>query len=447
MNWRGICMGSKTVKVYKVGGSCLASKEDLNIVLELAKDRPVFVFSALKGVTDKLILLGKAAETGACYTKELRDLHYDTINSKLGPSKGATRMKIDGLFSELEVALEKVRHSGKLSLEYRDSVQAFGERLIVPIMEGFLNDHGIKAKALSDKEAGFTTNSNFGDAEVPEEQYALIRERVNTVISQGLVPVVAGFVGRSRSGKITTLGRGGSDLTATLIATALGCDVVLFKDVDGLMSADPSIVLDAKIIKNLNIDDALEIAHYGSKIIYEKAIFPLRKHEKNLYIRSFRGKDAGTEIGSEPSSDLVVSTVKEVTMLKFTGDLAQFSQLVSRLAELKYYPLAMLEISYGEVSMALDAPKSEFLLAHLSDFKFTVESGYALVALVGTAMKGKSGVAARIFDLLADKGINVVAIFASPSERNISVIIDKQNLVPAANAIHGEFVLKLKKAN
>ncbi|HII54126.1 hypothetical protein COT30_03995 [Candidatus Micrarchaeota archaeon CG08_land_8_20_14_0_20_49_17] len=430
------------MKVYKVGGSCLASTDDLNIVLELAKDKPIFVFSALKGVTDKLIEQGKKAEAGEYSLEELRKLHYDTIESKLGNGRQQTKAKIDSLFSELQVTLDKIKLERKMTLELLDSVQAFGERLVVPIMEGFLNDKGIPAKALSDREGGFITTAEFGDANVPDEQLPAIKEKVMAVVEEGKIPVVAGFVGRTRAGKITTLGRGGSDLTATLIAAALGCEVVLFKDVDGLMSADPKLVPTAKIVRKMNSYDALEVAHYGSKVVFEKAIFPLLARDAPLNIRSFRGKSAGTIIDSSVSDELVVSTVKEASVLEFTGTMAHYGALMTKFAEIKYYPLAMLEISYGESSIIVDTPKTERLLQLLAEFKFTVKSGYSMVALIGASMKGKSGIAVRIFRLLADKGINVDGIFASPSGRNISVLIEKQNLEVAANVIHAEFIGK-----
>ncbi len=430
-------------KVYKVGGSCLASTDDLNIVLELAKDKPIFVFSALKGVTDKLIEQGKKAETGEYSLEELRKLHYGTIESKLGKSGQQTKAKIDSLFSELQVTLDKIKLERKMSLELLDSVQAFGERLVVPIMEGFLNANGIPAKALSDREGGFITTAEFGDANVPDEQLPAVKEKVMAVVDEGKIPVVAGFVGRTKGGKITTLGRGGSDLTATLIAAALGCEVVLFKDVDGLMSADPKLVPAAKIVRKMNSYDALEVAHYGSKVVFEKAIFPLlARRDATLNIRSFRGKSAGTIIDSSVSDELVVSTVREASVLEFTGTMAHYGALMTKFAEIKYYPLAMLEISYGESSIIVDTPKTERLLQLLAEFKFTVKSGYSMVALIGASMKGKSGIAVRIFRLLADKGINVDGIFASPSGRNISVLVEKQNLEVAANVIHAEFIGK-----
>ncbi len=437
------------MKVMKVGGSCLKTIDDVEKVVKLAKEteKPVLVFSAFYGITDELIKQANGSVTGGFSIDKIRSIHYEMIDMLSPEMKQKAKQTIDNMLSELENIYKGIQLLGELSPSVLDRVQSFGERMVVQVMAAYLNDSGLNARPMSDAEAGFYTEGMHGDSYVRKEQWDIIKEK----LSGPEIPVVAGFVGRNVRGDITTLGRGGSDLTATLAGAALGCEVELLKDVDGLMTADPKIVNGAKVVSHINHYDALELAHYGSKVIYKKAIYPAVKAGVPITIRNFREQTEGTRIDSKTSDTIVISTCKNVAIIDVVGlrhMMDSLAKLIDDFAGYYIYPLMLTETSsVGEISIVVETGMldrvEELIRRNINDKenKINVRKDLALVAVIGTEMKGKVGTAAKIFNTLAKQEANVIAIAQSASERNISVVIDGgEPMKKAAQALHDEFV-------
>ncbi|MBI5159315.1 aspartate kinase [Candidatus Micrarchaeota archaeon] len=434
------------MKVLKFGGSCLNSKADVERTVAIIQKSGdcVIVLSALKGVTDSLIALEHSAKTGSFDLSELEKKHFEVV-AGLKKNKAECERKVRALLNDLKTTLTGISYLKEFSPQTHDKIVSFGERIVVEIMAAYLRDSGVEATALKVEETGIRTDSNFSDALVIEESKALIVQALKK--AKG-IPIVPGFVGLNEQGLITTLGRGGSDYTATFIAAALSCECVLLKDVDGLMTADPKVVPDAKIVKNVDYLDAMELAHYGSKVVFVKAVMPAMLARIPIRVKSFEKDNGGTVISAEQGSSVVVPLAKNVAiveLLGYTGMMTVFSSIVDQLGKKNIYPLLITESSAcGEVSIVVDeksAEKIERIAAPLmKGRKIVVEKGLAMVSVVGSSMKGKIGIAASVFDCLAKEKINVVAIAQSASERSISVVVEGDKAVQAAQALHKRFI-------
>lgn len=441
-------MGKECIfmKVLKFGGSCLNSKADVERTVRIIKKSGecVVVLSALKGVTDALIAQEQAAKKGQFDLSDLEKKHFGVI-AGLKKNKAECERKVVALLQDLRNTLTGASFLKEVTPQTHDKIVSFGERIVVEIMAAHLRDAGVEATALSVEETGIYTDSNFSDALILEESKESIKQALAK--AKG-VPIVPGFVGLNDQRQITTLGRGGSDYTATFIASTLACDCVLLKDVDGLMTADPKVVPDAKIVKNVDYLDAMELAHYGSKVVFEKAIMPAMLARIPIIIKSFEKDVEGTVISAEKGSSVVVALARSaaiVELLGYTGMMKIFSALIDQMAQKNLYPLLITESSAcGEISIVLEEKNAErierIVTPLMKGRKVVVEKGLAMVSVVGSSMKGKIGIAASVFDCLAKEKVNVVAIAQSASERSISVVVEGDKAVQAAQALHKRFI-------
>lgn len=434
------------MKVLKFGGSCLASKKDIERTVKIIKESGecVIILSALKGITDELIAQEQNAKNGKFNLKEIEQRHAEAM-SGLKKNKTECEKKIEALLEELKMTLTGVSYLKELTPQTHDKIVSFGERMVIEIMAAHLRDAGVEATPLSVEETCILTDSNFGDALILEESKEPIKQALSK--AKG-VPIVPGFIGKNDQGQITTLGRGGSDYTATFIAAALGCECVLLKDVDGLMTADPKIIPGAKIVKNVDYLDAMELAHYGSKVIYEKAILPAMFARIPIRIKSFEKNSEGTVVSAEKGSSVIVPLAKNaaiVELLGYTGMMKIFASITEQMAQKNIYPLLITESSAcGEISIVVEEKNVEKIerIARpmMTGKKIVIDKGLAMVSVVGSSMKGKIGIAASVFDCLAKEKINVVAIAQSASERSISVIVEGGKSIQAAQALHKRFI-------
>jgi aspartate kinase len=302
-------------------------------------------------------------------------------------------------------------------------------------------------EAAPDADCGILTDSVFGDARILDASLAEVARRYGG--SEPRVHLVPGYIGKDRHGNVTTLGRGGSDYTATYIGSALGCETTLWKDVEGLLTADPKLVAGARPIERLHFLDALELAHYGLKAIAEKAILPAMRAKTAIEIRGFMKPELFTRIDAEEAPVLAITCVRRVVMVDFLGVredmLRTLARLFHALAEAHTYPLLLTEASpRGETSIVLkedDYPRlAEHLELEQGGEEPAVSETYGVVALVGSGMRGRVGFAASIFQCLASHGINIVAIAQTASERNVSVIVERSVVEEAVRALHGRFL-------
>ena len=428
--------------VVKIGGSCLSNKQDIRRVIEIVEKnmekrvKPILVVSAFKGVTDELLAQAQNALTAGFDLEKMEKLHYEFIEDLSPQIKAETERRVKALFEELRRLLLGVSGS-VLSSSSKDRIVSYGEKLAAEIVAAYLNNSGFEAKPLWDKDAGIITNSNFGNGSILDESKDRIRRKLDT----SYIPVVAGFFGRDKEGKTVTLGRGGSDYVATFIAAALNCEVTLFKDVDGLMTADPKIVKTASTIEKINYSDALELAYYGSKVIHEKAIIPAMKAKIPVRITNFYSPDKGTIIcdGGEATA---ISSLSNVVKLNLFSSLkvANIASLLLGLNAFEINPLLLTKASRHEISLVIKESEADIAQRTIREIdrkaNTNVEKGFGLVTAIGSNVREK-GMSASKF--LFNKGIYVNAIARSATGRNLCVVVNREDVPTATQALHDFF--------
>ena len=458
------------MKVMKFGGSCLQSRAGLERMIELVRAQPrplVIVLSALKGITDQLLGLLAAAVAGQpVELAPLRARHLEVTETLAPQRRERTEALLGERFAELERVLGAVAALEDVPATARDRVLGMGERLSVLLAAAHLEQEEIPARVLVAGEAGILTTAEPGEARI----LARSREQVLSRFEReaDTVYVVAGFVGQDPSGRLTTIGRGGSDTTATFLASVLGGPALLWKDTPGLLTGDPRVVGAPQVIERLHYLDALELAHYGLPAIAAKAIHPARRSGISIEIRCFLDESiAPSVIGPNPTSQLAISSVPEVIMVDLVeaGPVASrldrdgaepaeprpgqvlraLSDFLEALAEAGIAPLLLTEASpSGEASVVVRAAEratvERLLRNHPREIEVEIRSGLAVVSLIGSPMRGEIGFAARVFACLAEEGINVLAIAQTASERNISVIVAGGQDAAAVRALHQGFV-------
>ncbi len=458
------------LRVMKFGGTSVGDSQRIKHVAELVKKykskETVVVVSAMAGVTDELLTVAKKVAHGL--TEEdiknivgaLREKHIITAKEAvLREFLEIPLISIEKLCHELEKLLIGISYVGELTPRSLDYVLSFGERLCAPILSGALNSIGVKSKWFTGYEAGITTNSNFGRASLIWE---ITNKRVNEILKPLLkeyVPVVTGFIAGDEKGRITTLGRGGSDYSASIIGSALNADEIwIWTDVDGIMTTDPRLVSDARTIKVISYIEAMELAYFGARVLHPKTIEPAM--EKGIPVRvrnTFNPENEGTLIVREQEriEDIVkaVSVMKDVVMLNISGaSMIGMPGIVARV----FNALAEENINILMISQASSEANISFVIAK-EDFKKALEvlnkefknnyikqieylKDIAIIAVVGAGMIGTKGVAARVFKAVADAGVNIIMIAQGSSEVNISFVILEKDAKKAAEALHREFI-------
>jgi aspartokinase/homoserine dehydrogenase 1 len=435
------------VLVHKFGGAALRDAAAIRHAAEIVasyRARPsVVVTSALAGVTD-LLFAQDVNKVRKRHLTVLRDLELDPQ-----------------LLDEMLEGLER-RVGESRSPEAIDEMLAYGERMSVRIFGAVLESRGIRASVV-DGAAVIHTDGRHGNA-APDLQKTQVAVREGlTELSNGAVVVMAGFIGVAPDGSTVTLGRGGSDLSATVVGRALGAeDVYLWKDVPGFLTADPRVVPTARVVEHLSAREAAELAYYGAKVLHPRALTPLHARTR-LYVRPFANPESqGTEITIRaPSSGSPVralSAIRRQALVTVTGN----GMLgVPGIAARTFGALANAAISVSLISQAssehsicfavgdgeADAARTCLLAAFATELqrreieRIDVRTGLATLAVVGAGMARTPGISARIFSTLGENAINIVAIAQGSSEINISIVVDEERVADAQRAIHAAFQL------
>ncbi len=457
--------------VMKFGGTSVKDGSSIlhcaKLVKRYANDNEiVVVVSAMAGVTDALSSIAEkcCAEKShgqiKLFVADLMKRHYEAVDIavKNEEIKEKTYSTLSSLFDELEKVLLGISYLGELTNRSRDYILSFGERLLAPIFSACLISIGVNSVALTGGDAGILTDRNFGRAKPLPKSYRLIRNRLEPLIKiNKIVPVVTGFIGSTEDGVITTLGRGGSDYTATLIAYAIDADEVwLWKEVDGIMTADPKIVPNAKVIPQISYQEAMELSHFGAKILHPKALDPVMRKKIPVRIKNTFNPDAdGTVIceSSESSKDIVkaLSLIEKVAIVNVSGagfDFAEIMAKVFRRLANGRVNVIMVAQSSSELNLSIviersDLPKAVEVLEDLNGDNVRIDKidDVAVVSAVGAGMAGTPGVAGRIFSALGREGINVIMISQSCSEYNVSFAVKREEGKKAVKVIHDEFGL------
>ena len=460
--------------VMKFGGTAVASADRVKHVAQLVQmHKPnceiVTVISAVRGMTDGLLSIVDSVKRGDRasideFVKESAKIHLDIAGGAIFDSKlkNAAIMTIEKIISELKDVLGGIVLLGEVTPKSLDYLISFGERLSTPIISFALQDIGIRSDYLGGKEAGILTDSNFGEARPLIDTTKLrVSHKLEPLLKAGAVPVVAGFIGADQYGNITTIGRGGSDYTATIIAASLNADEVwLWSDVDGLMTADPKIVKDAKVLQEVSFSEAMEMALFGAKYMHPRALEPVIETKIPIRIRNtFNVNHTGTLITQNPSkkSQKIVKSVSAIRhtalvdvsgggMVGAPGTAAKIFDTLAR----NRVNIMMISQSPSESSISMVLRKNDLdkatavlelnLLGRVIK-QINVNDDVAVIAVVGSGMRGIKGVAAKVFGAVAKEEVNVIMIAQGSSELNLAFVVNDDDCERAVRALHDEFEL------
>lgn len=468
--------------VMKFGGTSVGSASRIAEIVKIIKNEQettkeiVVVVSAMSGVTNGLLAAATAATEGkqAEYESICQDLLRKHRIAILELIKDAVRC--EELLKEIEKLIEQncsrlcygIQILGEASPRALDAIASLGERLSARLVAAALTEAGILAEWLEATDL-IVTDDNFGDAapQMPETE-ARTKEKLLPVLSSGHVAVVTGFIGATRKGVITTLGRGGSDYTAGIIGACLkASEVWIWTDVDGVMTADPSIVPDAHTLSEMTYSEAAELSYYGAKVLYPKTILPVIKDEIPLLIKnSFFPDRVGTRIASTTStkdSDVkAITSIKNISLITISGRgmmgvpgiaAKTFTAVASQNVNILMISQSSSEnnicfvINTSEVERTCNvlrrALEIEFHHKHIEDIQ--VQDKVAIIAVVGERMKGTPGIAARMFGAVGTSQANIIAIAQGSSEINISFVIPESDITRVVRSIHDEFKLGKSK--
>src|SRR5579875_649215 len=421
--------------VLKFGGTSVGSAERIrnlfNIVSAIIDQRPIVVVSAFNGVTDHLIALAMNAMQGKLDLTWIRERHFKEIEKLNLESE-----LIESELNELETALKGIMYLKEVNPKILDLVMSFGERISAKIVAEYFNQQGINAKALNAYDIGLLTDSNFGNAEVLEESYKLLQDYFYSY--SDFIPIVTGFIAKDAKGNITTLGRGGSDYTATILGAAVDAEEVqIWTDVDGVMTADPKICPTARTVEALTYEEAYELAYFGAKVLHPKTILPVKK--KGIPVRilnTFNPKAKGTLITSRvarPNKVAAIACKKKVNILNIhTPKMFLAYGYLYRIFEIfNRHKISVDLISTSEVNVSLTTEDKYDIDELKKDLKEIAElevfNSRATVSIVGQGINMEPNIAGRTFSVLGRKGINIEMISAGSSKINISFAVKQED--------------------
>jgi len=454
------------MKVLKFGGSSVGNAENIRLVkkiLEKQNEPCVVVISAFDGVTDNLIHAAQLARNQHVAYQEvatvLRNMHLEMVRELMEGSiqKSATEM-VNSFLDEFTQVLQGVYQLRDLSAKTLDLVLSFGERLSASIVASYM-----EGSLYIDARELIRTDDQFGNTTVDMEvSDKAIRERFK---GQEQLTVLPGFIASDQEGETTTLGRGGSDYTAAILAAALGAEVLeIWTDVDGFMTADPKIVPKAYTVDCMSYEEAMELSHFGARVIYTPTLTPAYNASIPIKVKNTFNSDlAGTLITASSSCTpnglikgissinyVSLVTVRGTGMVGKTGTSARvFSSLARAHVNVILITQASSEMTIsfavtpGDQSKAVAVLRSEFEIEiqHRKEMEIEVIDRLSIIAIVGEGMRHTPGISAILFRALGRNGISVIAAAQGSSELNISVVIEVNSLKKAMNVIHEGFFL------
>ncbi|MDR0312370.1 MAG: aspartate kinase [Treponema sp.] len=439
--------------VMKFGGSSVANAERIRyiagIVRSQIKRKPVLVLSAMGDTTDLLLQMAKqACGKGKFSAAKIEDLHLKTMNElKLGEE---SQKEIKVLLDELGKLLTGIALIRELTPKTKDYLVSFGERLSVRIAVAYFNKIKIKATAYDAWDIGFISNSDYGNAELLKQSWDSIPKKILPLVEKGEIPVVTGFIAKEVKGAITTLGRGGSDLSAAMIAAACkAVEVQFWKDVDGILTADPSLIKNASPVKTISYEAAAELAYFGAQILHPRAMQPCMKTGTPVVVKNSYNPDApGTRI--LPSMEKkqqplqAISSRRNVILVDIvsTRMLGQYGFLAEVFACFAKHCLSIDMVATSEVSVSLTLDGTYDLTALKKDLSriasVEIKTGKAIISIIGDVRRS-SEILARSFRICELLGVTVQMISQGASKLNISFIVDDNEAADVIKALHEDF--------
>jgi len=465
--------------VMKFGGTSVGSAERYRSVAQLVgsyqEKQPLVVVSAMSGTTDWLLSTARAMAEGGRNSADgltaermMADFHarYQKVVDETITTpeiRSRTFSEVASLLHHLLRLLTGIEMLGELSPRSLDAVAAFGEKLSSKVAAAALQDAGYRAEAVSAEEL-IVTDSAFNRALPLMAQTAeKCRTRLLPLLEAGIIPVITGFIGATQEGITTTLGRGGSDYSASIIGAALDSgEIWIWTDVNGVMSADPRLVPTARSLKRISYAEAGELSHFGAKVIHPMTVMPAVEKNIPLYIKNtFEPAFPGTRIdrsdqGAEglvkaiaSTRGLALLTVAGSSILAVPGIAAR---VFARVSEKNVNVYMISHASSGhDLCFVVEKQAAQPLVQSLHrEFELEVarkeiesiiaDTEVTIIAVVGAGMRGTPGVSGRIFSTLGQKSINVIAIAQGSSELNVSLIVAATDERAAVQAIHDEFL-------
>jgi len=460
----------------KFGGTSVGDASCMARVAQIVKDASregpvVAVVSAMGGVTNRLIQAARCAEAGDIEQagrifQALRKQHDAAVDELI---RNEDRRKwlsasLGKICAEGEQLCKGTALLHELTPRTLDTISSLGERLSAPMVAGALQELGIASESVEATELIVTDSYHGGADPIMDRTRELSQARLRPLLDRGITPVATGFIGATDVGILTTLGRGGSDYSATILGAALEADeIIIWTDVDGVLTADPRLVNEARTIPEISYREASELAYFGARVLHPKTLRAVEEAGIPVWIRnSFRPERTGTKITPKGRSNgggvKALTAIRDVALITVGGPgIVGLPDVVGRTfsttAALKANVLLISQSSSQNdicfIVAAEDAPRTvealrkEFVqdVAHEKVEHITLDPNIAIVAVVGENMRGIPGIAARTFGSVARENVNLIAIAQGSSESNISFVVSEKDMKTAVEAAHREFGL------
>src|SRR6266851_2127000 len=447
--------------VMKFGGTSVESSEAIERVAKIVgsrrKQSPIVVVSAMAKVTDQLIAMGHKAATGDCdasvgLLQSLRERHLQAALELLGPKKCAGLIpKLEAHFSDLESFLRGLAAVRELTPRGSDYLLSFGELLSSLIVTDAFAVRGLNAAWVDSREC-LVTDAKHTHAvpQIPETRERS-KKKISPLLSKKRIPVMGGFIAATADGVPTTLGRGGSDYSAAIIGAALDADrIEIWTDVEGMMTTDPRLCPDARTIKRISFNEAAELAYFGAKVLHPATLLPAIHQNIPVYVLNSRNlRSTGTQItaraprGRDTFRAITAKTgISIVNVVASRGVMVHgFLRSVFEAMDRHAASVDIVAISEVSLSFTMDTkrlPKALLIeLEQIADV--TCEDQQAIICLVGEDIHGKPGIAASVFNTVAEAAVNIRMISQGASEINISFVVKESDVPTAVRHLHEHF--------
>ena len=460
--------------VLKFGGTSLSSVKDIQNVAKTVGDlsndnKIVVVCSAVDGTTDELIQISEyikkqnkkdANRILARISQKHKQFTTHLVTDPKIQKSLLNKMKSD--LSELEELIHGLLLLGEVTARSFDYLISFGERLSINLVSFGLQQINKKSVALSGKQAGIVTDSNFGESRpLMDTTRIRLSKTIQDVFDKKTIPVVGGFAGADQHGNLTTFGRGGSDYTATIIASCIDADEIwLMSDVDGLMTADPKLVKSAKLLKEVSYAEAIEMAQFGAKQIHPRTFEPIVSKKIPMRIRNtFDLSNTGTVVTASPGVTTkktvkCASAIRDVGLIDLTGGIlfaapGSAAKIFTILAEININVMMVssnpsessisIIVKHSDLDKAVNALEMSLLGKTVK--KISTSTNVSIIAVIGSGMSGTVGVASKVFSAVQKRNVNVMMIAQGSSELNLAFVVKDNDCKSVIQALHEEFDL------
>jgi aspartokinase/homoserine dehydrogenase 1 len=469
----------KPLRVMKFGGTSVGDAACIARVAQILRDASrqdavVAVVSAMSGVTNRLIEAAARSEAGDreqvdAIFAALRQQHEAALNTLIhdGERRMQAAARLEKIFSEGERLYQGTALLREVTPRALDAISSLGERLSAPLVAGALGEIGARSEAVEATELIVTDSYHGGADPLMNRTRERSEARLLPLLEQGVVPVVTGFIGATEDGVLTTLGRGGSDYSATILGAALSADeIIIWTDVDGVLTADPRLVPDARTIPEISYREATELAYFGAKVLHPKTLRAVEQAGIPVWIRnSFAPERTGTKITPQGRSNgggvKALTAIRDVALITVGGPgIVGVPDVVGRTfsttAQVRANVLLISQsssqndicfiVAASDAKRTVEALRNEFAqdVAHEKVEHITLDPNIAIVAVVGENMRGTPGVAGRTFIALGRENVNIIAIAQGSSESNISFVVAEKDMKVALSATHREFGLSAR---